>query len=81
MWQDFVFTLGNFVFIAALIPSITSKNKPAIGTSFLTGLTVLIFSIVYTTLNLWFTAAITFATSIMWFTLVFQSWKLKKKKK
>ena len=80
MWQDFILTGGSIVFIIALIPSVLSKDKPALSTSLITGLTLFVFGVVYATLALWITAILTWIITALWFTLAIQSLLIKNKK-
>ncbi len=74
-WQDIVLTLGSIVFIIALLPSVLSKNKPAVSTSLSTGIVLAIFAGVYVSLALWFTATTTGVTSAVWLVLAFQKYR------
>ncbi len=67
MWQDAIFTIGNIVLIAALFPSLLSKNKPALATCLLTGTTLITFALAFYTLGLWFSAITITGSSILWF--------------
>lgn len=70
--QDIILTAGSLVFIAALIPTILGQGKPEISTSLTTGTVLIVFSGVYISLDLWFSAVTTFITALCWFTLVAQ---------
>jgi len=72
MWQDFVLTIGSIIFIIALIPSVLSKDKPALFTSIITSSVLIVMAIVYFSLSLYFTAVTTFITGILWGVLAFQ---------
>lgn len=74
LWQDWVITLGSLVFVFALIPSVLSKDKPALSTSLMTGTVLVIFALTYLTLSLWTGAATTFLTGVLWFTLAIQKY-------
>lgn len=74
-WQDIVLTLGSIVFLLALVPSIKSKDKPAVATSIMTGLVLFVFAATYTTLHLWFSAATTALTGVLWLVLAVQKVK------
>ncbi len=54
LWQDWVFTIGNVVMTAALVPAITGRryNIPLV-TSIPTACGLTMFSIAFCTLNLW----------------------------
>jgi hypothetical protein len=71
-WQDFAITAGTITFIFALIPSIYSNNKPALATSVMTGSVLTVFTIVYITLSLWFSAITTAITAVLWYVLSVQ---------
>lgn len=73
-WQDYVLSAGSLVFAVALIPSITSKNKPSIFTSSITVVVLLVFALVYLSLSLLFAAATVFVTSILWAVLAVQKY-------
>jgi hypothetical protein len=66
---------GSIIFAVALIPSVTSKEKPALSTSLPTGVVLLIFALTYVTLSLWFSAASTAATGILWLTMAAQKYR------
>lgn len=72
MWQDFVFTVGSFLFIIGLIPTVRGSQKPPLSTSFVTGLVLLVFAVMYLTLELYLSAVVTTITSMMWATLFLQ---------
>ncbi|MDO8487104.1 MAG: hypothetical protein Q7S45_02345 [Candidatus Curtissbacteria bacterium] len=72
LWQDWVFSVGSWIFVAALIPTIRGKQKPEISTSLTTGTVLGIFAIAYLTLNLWLSTASTLVTSASWFILAYQ---------
>ena len=72
LWQDWVLTVGSAIFAFALLPSISSQHKPALSTSLMTGTVLIIFSLVYLTLSLWFAAVTTSITGGLWLTLAVQ---------
>lgn len=76
--QDLILTLGSLVFVIALMPSIVSKNKPALSTSTLTSLVLFIFAGVYISLHLWFAAFTTSLTGTQWLILAVQKYKQSK---
>lgn len=71
-WQETVLTLGQIIFIAALLPSIFSKDKPEIWTSIVTGLVALSISITYLTLHIPFAAVSAFFNFVAWSVLATQ---------
>jgi hypothetical protein len=70
--QDIILTAGSLVFIAALLPTVFSKDKPALITGITTGIVLVVFGGVYMSLDLWFSAVVTFITASCWFTLAVQ---------
>ena len=71
-WQDIVFSVGSWIFIIALIPSLISKDKPPVSSSLLTGSVLLIYALTYTTLHFWLTVASTGLLAIAWLMLAIQ---------
>lgn len=71
-WQDLVLTVGNLLFLLALIPSLTSVHKPAVGTSLLTGAVLVSFLIVYASKRWWWSIAMCGANAMLWFVLAIQ---------
>jgi len=78
MWQDWVISIGQFLFLVALIPSIRSAEKPALGTSLMTGIVLTVFAFTQFTLDLYFSVVSAIAIAIGWYTLAWQSYKLRK---
>jgi hypothetical protein len=76
-WQEFVFTVGGFVFFIALLPSIFSKNKPAFITSLMTASFLTLFVFAFATLDLWWSAAAQSLVATAWWVLTVQSWRTK----
>lgn len=79
-WQDLVFTVGQIIFVFALIPTIRGKSKPALSSSIITGSILLIFALTYLSLGLWFSTIASIATSASWWILAFQKYQQIKKK-
>lgn len=71
-WQDLVFAVGSIIFMVALIPSVRSRNKPALSSSLLTCGVLLAFVVCYATLGLTYSAVTTGGTAALWFTLAVQ---------
>lgn len=71
-WQDYVLASGSLIFSLALIPSLRSKNKPAISTSLVTFGVLVVFGITYITLSLWFSAVSVTINALAWLTLAIQ---------
>jgi hypothetical protein len=72
IWQDAVFSVGSIVFAIALVPATLHKDKPPLTTSIPTALVLGIFGLTYTTLNLWYSAATTAMTCLLWTILLVQ---------
>ena len=72
--QDIILTAGSIVFILALVPSIRSKDKPALLTSSMTAFVLYVFACTYISLGLWLTASVTALTAAMWTALAVQKW-------
>ncbi|MDD2658012.1 MAG: hypothetical protein PHD04_05220 [Candidatus Pacebacteria bacterium] len=73
-WQDIVISVGQYVFVLALLPSIFGKDKPALLSSILTGTILLVFGAVYVTLALWSSAISSAVLTVAWFILAFQKY-------
>lgn len=72
IWQDMVISIGVFIMMAAMIPSIRSKNKPAKATSLTTGVILTTYFICFATLGLWLSAISEMILAAMWYVLFFQ---------
>jgi hypothetical protein len=68
-WQDIVLSVGSWIFIIALLPSLLGKDKPPVSTSLLTGGILLVYVLVYLTLHLWLSVASTAILGIAWLAL------------
>lgn len=80
-WQDVILTIGAWIFFFALLPSIFSKDKPALSTSIITGGVLTSFVVTYASLSLWISAASTSLVSVAWLTLAWQKYRKNKKLK
>ncbi len=72
-WQDIVFTVGQFIFIGALLPAVLSAQKPPLSTCLITGSVLAIFAGTYASLGFWLSAITAAAVSLLWFVLVVQN--------
>jgi len=77
VWQDIIITFTVFVLSYALIPQIYQGFKEKKGlinlqTSIITTLGVYTLSIIYLTLNLYFSSTMMFISGILWTTLLVQ---------
>lgn len=78
-WQDWIFTIGQFIFVIALIPTIRGKDKPAFITSLITTIILFSFAATYTTLQLWGSALFASLNASAWGILAVQKYFLDKK--
>lgn len=74
IWQDVVLSVGQWIFILALLPSVLGQDKPAFITSLITGSVLGVFAITFSTLALWFSAISTASVSFVWFFLAIQKY-------
>lgn len=70
--QDILMAIGSALFSIALVPSIRSKDKPAKGTSLLTGTVLAVFTGCYVSLGLVYASVTTGITALLWFVLLYQ---------
>lgn len=80
IWQDYVISVGMICFSAALIPSITGKDKPAFFSSAMTAVILGIFVLTYTTLSLPFTTFAIALNCLAWSILAVQKYRQNKAK-
>lgn len=73
-WQDVLLSVGQFVFVVALFPSVFSEDKPALSTSLTTGVVLIVFAFTYSTLRLWSGAVFAILVGVMWFILAVQKY-------
>jgi hypothetical protein len=71
-WQDIVLAIGSLIFALALLPSVFSQHKPALWTSGLTGVVLVIFAVTYASLTLWYATVTTSLAAILWLVLAVQ---------
>ncbi|MEK7583543.1 MAG: hypothetical protein AAB483_04050 [Patescibacteria group bacterium] len=77
-WQDIILTVGSWIFAIVLIPSIRSKDKPALTSSLLTALLCTIYIAVYISLHFWTTSISMAVLATMWWILAYQKWRSNK---
>lgn len=75
MWQDTVIAVCQGFFVIALLPTILSKDKPALATSAMTVVLVSIIAFCLGTLHLWFSVTTAVAIAIGWLVLAIQKAK------
>lgn len=80
-WQDIVLSVSQVVFVIALLPSVFSKNKPAIATSVMNLIFLYVISYVYLTLSLFGSAIGIFIVATLWTVLAVQKYLINKKEK
>jgi hypothetical protein len=78
-WRDIFLSVGQYIFVLALLPSVFGKNKPAFTSSLLTGSVLGMFAFIYWTLGLWSSVIATSAVAITWFILAWQKYTEEKK--
>lgn len=71
-WQDLVFGAGSFGFALALVPSIRSRDKPALATCVYTTAVLGSFAAAYASLGLWLAGASALLTCAGWAALAAQ---------
>ncbi len=75
-WQDIILSVGQYIFVLALLPSVFGRDKPALSSSLLTGSVLAIFSCVYASLTLWGSTIASAIVAATWFLLAWQQyWK------
>lgn len=74
-WQDLVLTVGQVIFVIALIPTVVGKDKPALPTSVLTSAVSFSFMAVYVSLSVPFASMTAAVNGSMWLVLAVQKWR------
>lgn len=72
MIQDYIFAGGSVLFIIALLPALTAKDKPPRFTCALTAGVLSLFAVAQATLSLWFAAGTTAILALIWSLLTIQ---------
>lgn len=72
IWQDLVISIGQFVFIVSLMPTLLSKDIPPIKTSLPTGLFLLLFGFSFLTLGMYMASLTSTINGIEWLILSYQ---------
>lgn len=80
LWQDIILTICQLTFVAALFPTIISKDKPAFATSVINAAVLCIVGVVNITLQLYGFAISVFILAIGWGILAFQKQSQSRKK-
>lgn len=71
-WQDTVLAVCIFGFNVALIPTILSKHKPHASTGIMTAFFQLATFVVFVSLGLWYSAAMSLLNATLWTIIVVQ---------
>ena len=77
IWQDWVLGVTTIIFSVSLLPSVLGKEKPALSTSLITGVTLIFVVFTQATLFLWFAASASAVACLLWLTLAVQKYKSK----
>jgi uncharacterized integral membrane protein len=77
LWQDIVMTIGSIGFVVSLLPSVFSKDKPALTTSIMTAIILCSLIICYVSLGLYLSSVLNLITAILWIVLAIQKYKLR----
>ncbi|HLC87573.1 MAG TPA: hypothetical protein VJG66_00770 [Patescibacteria group bacterium] len=80
IWQDIVLGGAQIFFAISLLPSVFSKDKPALATSIMTSLTLYVICYVNFTLNLYGASAGLFIVATLWGILAIQKHIIDKRK-
>lgn len=79
MWQDWVISVLQWVFILALLPTVFhATQKPPVSTSLLSGIGLLVLSATYSTLDLWVSTFSSFLLGTIWILVAWQRYRLSK---
>ena len=78
MIQDLIISIGQIIFIVALLPTIFNKDKPPIKTSIPTGIILIVFAINFYTIELYYATMTSGINGIEWLILTYQKYKSKK---
>ena len=71
-WQDWVLSIGGFVILVSLIPTIRGDQKPALTTCALSSIIVALFAFSMATLGLWLSAVANAGIAVAWAVLAVQ---------
>lgn len=76
MWQDYVMSVGQVLFIIALLPTIFDRNnKPPLSTSALTSSILFTFAFCFYTLGAKYSCVTSLGVAIVWAIIFFQKLK------
>lgn len=80
-WQDIALSVGQIIFVISLLPSILSKDKPALATSTMTAIILYIFALIDLTIPLYVTSVTVTATALGWTILAFQKYNIDRRRR
>ncbi|MEK7093701.1 MAG: hypothetical protein AAB927_04450 [Patescibacteria group bacterium] len=80
-WQDIAISIAQWAAVAALVPSIFSKDKPALSSSLLTCACVATFMVSYLTLGLIVSGISAASLLLAWVILAYQQWRIVRARK
>ena len=72
IWQDAVIAVGQILFAVALVPALRSRQKPPRSTCVMTGVILLVFSVTFATLGLWWGSSTAAVCGVLWLVLLWQ---------
>lgn len=72
-WQDWVFAVGEVVFLIGLLPTVFADEKPAPLTSFPTAAMLYAFVVVQYSYRNWMTLVLSLVTASLWVVLGVQA--------
>ncbi len=78
-WQDWVFSVGGFVLLASLVPTIRGDQKPALTTSVMSAVLIGTFGVTMASLGLWLSAVANVANGLAWAVLAVQRYTMMKR--
>lgn len=82
MWQDWMISILQWVFIVSLLPTIFhATHKPPISTSLIAGIGLLIMSATYLTLELYVSTFSSLILGVLWIIVAYQRYRLNWKNK
>jgi hypothetical protein len=73
-WQDWVFSIGGFLLLASLVPTLRRKDKPALGTSVMSAVLIAIFAVTMASLGLLLSAVANGGIALAWAVLALQKY-------
>ena len=80
-WQDWVFSVGGFLILASLVPTIRVDQKPALTTSVMSVGLLSLFSVTMATLGLWLSALANASVAGAWAVLAAQRYSAMKRER